>query len=86
MSEVPREPGAVPTVPTTRPSQDPNRREAVFTICCDRRLPEPVAARQLIVRGPDGKVLRLERDPWVKDMHLMGGALANLFDDEVTVQ
>ena len=86
VSEVTSKDGTVPPTPKTRPSQDPNRKEMVFTICCDRRLPEPIVARQDIVRGPDGKVLRLEREPPQKDMHMMGGALANLFDRQGVVQ
>jgi hypothetical protein len=73
--------------PSLRPSQDPNRVEKVFTLVCDRRLPEPVAVLQQIERGRNGGVRRLVREPQLADVHMAGGALANLFDDEgVTVQ
>ena len=68
------------TEPVIRPSEDPNRVEQVFTVVCDRRLPEPVTVAQSIVRGRSGgvrKLLRVQRND--DEVSGIAGDLIDLF-------
>jgi hypothetical protein len=71
--------------PRVAPRDNPNRKERVFTVVCDRRLPAPVAVAQEIIRGRSGGVRKLLRVP-NDGTHIFGGALTNLFGDEATMQ
>jgi hypothetical protein len=74
-----------PLSPKVMPRDDPNRKERVFTVVCDRRLPQPVSVVQDIIRGRSGgvrKLLRLPND----GTHIFGGALTDLFEREGTLQ
>lgn len=63
-------------VPLTRPSEDPNRVEEVFTVVADRRLAEPVVIAQQIIRGRSGGVRKLLR----RDMDGLTGVAGDLTD------